>query len=196
MPGITATRSWRRFSGRPRNSITRRRSSFAHPQGLRTGEPHRGAGARRSRPRVLLQLRLRGGRYGAQDRDRLSQCPRRRAARTRLIGRERGYHGVGFGGISVGGIVQQPQDLRRARDRASIICRQPIAAQHQAFTKGEPEWGAHLADELETHRRRCTTPRPSPPSSSSRWRARPACCRRRKAICRSCAPSATNTEFS
>jgi beta-alanine--pyruvate transaminase len=34
--------------------------------------------------------------------------------RTRLIGRERGYHGVGFGGLSVGGIGRQPQELRPA----------------------------------------------------------------------------------
>src|SRR6202163_13981 len=69
-------------------------------------------------------------------------------ARTRLIGRERGYHGVGFGGISVGGIVTNRKlfgtllagvdHLPATYDRA-----------HQAFTTGEPEWGAHLADELE-----------------------------------------------
>ena len=51
----------------------------------------------------------------------------------------------------------------------------------QAFTKGEPEWGAHLADEL-SGSSTCTMPRPSPPSSSSRWRARPASCRRPRAI--------------
>ena len=38
-------------------------------------------------------------------------------SRTRLIGRERGYHGVNFGGISVGGIVNEPQVLRHAADR-------------------------------------------------------------------------------
>src|SRR5499433_2857065 len=70
------------------------------------------------------------------------------AARTRLIGRERGYHGVGFGGISVGGIVANRKlfgtllagvdHLPATYDRAN-----------QAFTKGEPEYGAHFADELE-----------------------------------------------
>ncbi|TCT02080.1 aspartate aminotransferase family protein [Aquabacter spiritensis] len=69
-------------------------------------------------------------------------------ARTRLIGRERGYHGVGFGGISVGGIVPNRRafgtllagvdHLPTTYDRA-----------HQAFTKGEPAYGAHFADELE-----------------------------------------------
>ncbi|TWB77582.1 beta-alanine--pyruvate transaminase [Nitrospirillum amazonense] len=68
--------------------------------------------------------------------------------RTRFIGRERGYHGVGFGGISVGGIVTNRKffgpmlagvdHLPHTHDKA-----------HQAFTKGQPEWGAHLADELE-----------------------------------------------
>ncbi len=68
--------------------------------------------------------------------------------RTRFIGRERGYHGVGFGGISVGGIVTNRKafgamlpgvdHLPHTYDRA-----------HQAFTRGQPEWGAHLADELE-----------------------------------------------
>jgi beta-alanine--pyruvate transaminase len=68
--------------------------------------------------------------------------------RTRLIGRERGYHGVGFGGISVGGIAATRRvfgsllpgvdHLPHTHDRA-----------HQAFSRGQPEWGAHLADALE-----------------------------------------------
>ncbi len=44
------------------------------------------------------------------------------ASRQRLIGREKGYHGVGFGGISVGGLVEQSQILRHRCCRASIIC--------------------------------------------------------------------------
>jgi len=68
--------------------------------------------------------------------------------RTRLIGRERGYHGVGFGGLSVGGIsgnrklfgplLAGVDHLPQTYDRSK-----------QAFSRGEPEWGAHLADELE-----------------------------------------------
>jgi beta-alanine--pyruvate transaminase len=67
--------------------------------------------------------------------------------RTRLIGRERGYHGVGFGGITVGGILNNrrmfPQlpgadHLRHTHD--------PI---RNAFVKGQPEHGADLADDLE-----------------------------------------------
>jgi beta-alanine--pyruvate transaminase len=69
-------------------------------------------------------------------------------ARTRLIGRERGYHGVGFGGISVGGIVNNRKffgSLLTGVDHLSHTYNRDA----QAFTKGEPEWGAHLADDLE-----------------------------------------------
>jgi beta-alanine--pyruvate transaminase len=70
------------------------------------------------------------------------------AARTRLIGRERGYHGVGFGGMSVGGIAGNRKafgamlpgvdHLRHTHDLA-----------RNAFTRGEPAHGAELADDLE-----------------------------------------------
>jgi beta-alanine--pyruvate transaminase len=69
-------------------------------------------------------------------------------ARTRLIGRERGYHGVGFGGISVGGIVNNRKffgSLLTGVDHLPAT----YSREHQAFTKGEPEWGGHLADELQ-----------------------------------------------
>ncbi|HEX4040576.1 MAG TPA: aspartate aminotransferase family protein [Xanthobacteraceae bacterium] len=69
-------------------------------------------------------------------------------ARTRLIGRERGYHGVGFGGISVGGIVANRKmfgSLLAGVDHLPST----YSREHQAFSKGEPEWGAHLADELD-----------------------------------------------
>ncbi len=69
-------------------------------------------------------------------------------SRTRLIGRERGYHGVGFGGISVGGIVTNRKffgSLLAGVDHMPHTYNR----EHQAFTKGEPEWGAHLADDLE-----------------------------------------------
>jgi beta-alanine--pyruvate transaminase len=68
--------------------------------------------------------------------------------RTRLIGRERGYHGVGFGGISVGGIVNNRKffgPLLAGVDHLPSTYNR----EQQAFTKGEPEWGAHLADDLE-----------------------------------------------
>jgi beta-alanine--pyruvate transaminase len=69
-------------------------------------------------------------------------------SRTRLIGRERGYHGVGFGGISVGGIVNNRKffgGLLTGVDHLPAT----YDREHQAFSKGEPAWGAHFADELE-----------------------------------------------
>jgi beta-alanine--pyruvate transaminase len=69
-------------------------------------------------------------------------------SRTRLIGRERGYHGVGFGGISVGGIVGNRKffgSLLAGVDHLPATYNRA----EQAFSKGEPEWGAHLADDLE-----------------------------------------------
>jgi beta-alanine--pyruvate transaminase len=69
-------------------------------------------------------------------------------SRTRLIGRERGYHGVGFGGISVGGIVNNRKffgSLLAGTDHLPSTYNR----EHQAFSKGEPDWGEHLADHLE-----------------------------------------------
>jgi beta-alanine--pyruvate transaminase len=70
------------------------------------------------------------------------------ASRTRLIGRERGYHGVGFGGISVGGIVNNRKHFGSMLAGVDHLPA-TYSREHQAFTKGEPEWGAHLADDLE-----------------------------------------------
>ncbi|HEU4631912.1 MAG TPA: aspartate aminotransferase family protein [Gemmatimonadaceae bacterium] len=69
--------------------------------------------------------------------------------RVRFVGRARGYHGVGFGGISVGGLennrrafaaqlLPQVDHLPHTHDLA-----------HNAFSRGQPAWGAHLADALE-----------------------------------------------
>jgi beta-alanine--pyruvate transaminase len=69
-------------------------------------------------------------------------------SRTRLIGRERGYHGVGFGGIAVGGMVNNRKffgTLLAGVDHLPAT----YDREHQAFTAGEPDWGAHLADDLE-----------------------------------------------
>lgn len=65
-----------------------------------------------------------------------------------LIGRERAYHGVGFGGISVGGI---PYNRKVFGSLLPKIDHLPHTYNHEknAFSKGEPEWGAHLADNLE-----------------------------------------------
>ena len=69
-------------------------------------------------------------------------------SKTRLIGRERGYHGVGFGGISVGGIVPNRKFFGTLLAGVDHMPHTD-SREHQAFSKGEPEWGAHLADDLE-----------------------------------------------
>jgi beta-alanine--pyruvate transaminase len=69
-------------------------------------------------------------------------------ARTRLIGRERGYHGVGFGGTSVGGMVGNRKVFGPLLGGVDHLPH-TYNREKQAFTAGEPEWGAHLADELE-----------------------------------------------
>jgi beta-alanine--pyruvate transaminase len=68
-------------------------------------------------------------------------------ARTRLIGRERGYHGVGFGGISIGGIAGN----RKLYAGIPGVDHLPHTFNlgKQAFSHGQPDWGAELADELE-----------------------------------------------
>ncbi|QDF97456.1 aspartate aminotransferase family protein [Azoarcus sp. DD4] len=69
--------------------------------------------------------------------------------RTRLIGRERGYHGVNFGGMSVGGIGSN----RKAFGGASVPGVDHIRHTHSltdmAFSRGQPAWGLELADDLE-----------------------------------------------
>ena len=69
--------------------------------------------------------------------------------RTRLIGRERGYHGVGFGGISVGGISPNRKAYSGQLLPAVDHLPHTLNIKEAAFTKGQPAWGAHLADELE-----------------------------------------------
>jgi beta-alanine--pyruvate transaminase len=69
--------------------------------------------------------------------------------RQRLIGRERGYHGVGFGGISVGGIGGVRKYFGTPLAGVDHLPHTHNLA-HNAFSKGQPDWGAHLADELET----------------------------------------------
>ena len=68
--------------------------------------------------------------------------------RTRLIGRERGYHGVNFGGIAVGGMVANRKWFGAMLAGVDHLPH-TYNRKEQAFTRGEPNWGAHLADELE-----------------------------------------------
>jgi beta-alanine--pyruvate transaminase len=66
-----------------------------------------------------------------------------------FVGRQRGYHGVGFGGISVGGIETNRKTF--AKQLLPHIDHLPHThdLSKQAFSKGQPEWGGHIADALE-----------------------------------------------
>jgi len=70
------------------------------------------------------------------------------AQRVRFIGRERGYHGIGFGGISVGGISA---NRKLFGSMLPYVDHLPHThnLKEMAFSQGQPDWGAHLADDLE-----------------------------------------------
>jgi beta-alanine--pyruvate transaminase len=76
------------------------------------------------------------------------QRARGKASKTRLIGRERGYHGVGFGGISVGGMVKNRMYFGSLLSGVDHL-RHTHNPELNAFSKGLPEHGADLADDLE-----------------------------------------------
>ena len=66
-----------------------------------------------------------------------------------LIGRDRAYHGAGFGGMSVGGI---PANRKAFGNMLGRVDHLPHThnLEHNAFSRGQPAWGAHLADDLES----------------------------------------------
>lgn len=68
--------------------------------------------------------------------------------KVKLIGRERGYHGVGFGGISVGGISGNRKTFGNALSGIDHI-RHTHDLSRNAYTRGEPEYGVEFADDLE-----------------------------------------------
>ncbi|MFM7396881.1 MAG: aspartate aminotransferase family protein [Gammaproteobacteria bacterium] len=71
------------------------------------------------------------------------------SSRTRIIGRERGYHGVGMGGISVGGIVSNRKMFAPLMIPGVDHLPHTFDPKHMGYSRGQPEWGAHLADDLE-----------------------------------------------
>jgi len=77
------------------------------------------------------------------------QKERGQAARTRLVGRERGYHGVGFGGISVGGIQNNRMQFSNSLIPGVDHLPHTHLLDQNAFTRGTPEHGIELADQLE-----------------------------------------------
>ena len=71
------------------------------------------------------------------------------ASRTRIIGRERAYHGVGIGGISVGGIAANRKTFAPLMIPGVDHLPHTWDPAHMRYSRGQPAWGAHLADELE-----------------------------------------------
>jgi beta-alanine--pyruvate transaminase len=71
------------------------------------------------------------------------------ASRVRFIGRERGYHGVGFGGMAVGGMVANRKMFGPIMLPGVDHLPHTWDPSQMAFSRGQPAWGAHLAGELE-----------------------------------------------
>jgi beta-alanine--pyruvate transaminase len=69
--------------------------------------------------------------------------------KVRLIGREKGYHGVGFGGISVGGMANNRKAFAASMIPGVDHLPHTLDVEHNAYSRGLPQWGAHLANELE-----------------------------------------------
>ena len=68
--------------------------------------------------------------------------------RPRLIGRQRGYHGSGFGGTSIGGIGNNRKAVGSLL-AGTLHFRDSVDLERQSFSRGQPQWGAELADDLE-----------------------------------------------
>lgn len=77
------------------------------------------------------------------------QRARGEGQRTRLIGRERGYHGVNFGGISVGGIAPNRKTFSANLIPGVDHLRHTYSRADMAYSRGQPSWGAELAEDLE-----------------------------------------------
>ena len=77
------------------------------------------------------------------------QRERGQPSRTRLIGRERGYHGVGFGGISVGGIPYNRKQFSSSMIPGVDHLPHTHLLDRNAYSRGLPEHGAELANALE-----------------------------------------------
>ena len=146
-PATAGRRSSRRSSSRPPSSTTRRPSRWAirRPSSSPTGWST-------SRPTGIDHVFFTNSGSESVDTALKIALAYHRAkgegTRTRLIGRERGYHGVNFGGISVGGIVTNRKMFGTLLTGVDHLPHTHCLAKN-AFTSGEPEHGAELADELE-----------------------------------------------
>jgi beta-alanine--pyruvate transaminase len=72
---------------------------------------------------------------------------RGQAGRIRFISRAKAYHGMGWGGLSVSGIVRHRRDFGPLLPEVDHLPH-THDPEHAAFSRGQPQWGAHLADEL------------------------------------------------
>jgi len=70
------------------------------------------------------------------------------ASRIRFISRAKAYHGMGWGGLSVSGLVRHRRDFGPLLPEVDHLPH-THDPEHAAFSRGQPQWGAHLADELE-----------------------------------------------
>jgi beta-alanine--pyruvate transaminase len=78
------------------------------------------------------------------------QRARGMAAKTRFIGREKGYHGVGFGGMSVGGMVNNRKAFATCMVPGVDHLAHTLDIEHNAYSRGLPQWGRHMAEQLES----------------------------------------------
>ena len=140
------------------------RAAFQHgpPEGLRA----RASGWSRSRPPGLDQVFFTNSGSEAVDTALKMAIAYHRArgegARTRLIGRERGYHGVGFGGISVGGIVANRKMFGTLLAGVDHLPPHPRPGEERVLARRSPST-APSSPTTSSASSRCTTRRPSPP---------------------------------
>ena len=146
-PGTAASRSSRRSAGRQASWIMRRAFQLGHPLAFELSTRLAAL-----MPAGLDRIFLTNSGSEAVDtalKIALAyQRSRGQGARTRLIGRERGYHGTGFGGISVGGLVNNRRAFGTLLTGVDHLPHTHSLAE-MAFSRGQPQWGAHLADDLE-----------------------------------------------
>ena len=102
------------------------------------------------------------GRHRAEDRARLPQRARRRARARASSAASAAITASASAAFRSAAWSTTASSSARCWP-ASTICRATYNREQQAFTKGEPEWGAPSRRRARAHRRRCTTPRPSPP---------------------------------
>ena len=122
---------------------------MGHPKAFELAEP---ASPRSRRPRLDHVFFTNSGSEAVDTALKIALAYHRargEGQRTRLIGRERGYHGVGFGGISVGGMVGEPQDVRPAAAGVDHLPHTHDLARATRSRAASPNTARELADELE-----------------------------------------------